>query len=305
MKILVTGAAGFIGRHVLTLAIAQGHEVIAWGRHRLVLPGLAGNLPPDFLDDVGCTDSLEEVEAVIHLAGDYPRFGSPRARPIELFNANAALTTKLLDACSRAGVRRFVLASTAAVYGGRHTTPLSESQALDAGGAYAASKACAEMMCRVHHADDALQTTCLRLFNVFGPGQAGNAIVPSLVRQALEEDPVRVADDRPTCDFVFVTDVAAALLAAACTTSRLPDVLNIGSGRGTSIAELGTIVMRAAGRSDGIHAQNAASARVTTSIADAGLAATHLGWRASTTLEMGVRTMIDALRAAPTSRANR
>lgn len=274
MRILVTGADGFIGRHTVAAARSALHEVLTWKRSDAPLHA------PETLV------LLQSVDAVVHLAGRYPLRDQEQPGQLDLFHANASLTAELLEACSKAAVPRIVLASTATVYVPAECTTLDESRPTSAHSAYAASKLCAEALLHAHASTAG--NVSLRLFNVYGPGQSAHNVFETIAAQAIIGNTVRVLDDRPVRDFVHVRDVARAFVHAATRTTRLPDVLNIGSGQGTSIRSLATHILRAAGREgriESVHSENSTSDIV---VADIGLARRTLGWEPEIQLEQGV-----------------
>lgn len=276
-RLLVTGAAGFIGRQMVTLARDQGHEVIESRAQGEALVGeLREGLPAG-------------IEAVVHLAGRYPLRGQPALTTTQLFNANVAPTMALLDACARQDIRRAVLASTANVYAPAADGAIGEDAPLALRNGYAVTKRCAELLV-THHGG-----VSLRLFNVYGPGSRGGDVLGSIARRALGGDTVHMRDDRPVRDFVHVADVARALLAAATCTTPLPPAINIGSGQGTRIRDLARAVLDAAGRDDHAVPDYHTGDPVDVSIADIRLAREVLGWQPLLSLAEGIDTVIDAL----------
>lgn len=283
MRILITGASGFIGQHTAAAARAAGHEVVTWSR-----------ADGDFDSPAACT-ALAGTDAVIHLAGRYPLRGIWAPTLHELFEVNAALTARLLDACARSGIGRVVLASTAQVYYPSRVTTPTESDPAPGRSAYGASKLCAEALVRAHGG------TSLRLFNVFGPGQGPHNVLATIASQALTGGTVRILDDRPVRDFIHVADAARAFLRAATHPGPLPDAINVGSGEGTSIRALAQLILRVAGRSDQVEAVNRADAIVDTFVADISLARSALGWQPELTLEDGVIDVVSSMTATPAS----
>lgn len=285
MRLLITGAGGFIGRAVLARALAEGHQATPW-------------------DDVPAgPDRLRNADAVIHLAGRYPTTARA-ATAQQLVEANTALTAAVLDACGATGARpRIVLAGTAAVYGAQDA-PLTESTPTRATSAYGASKLGAEALLRAAPGTH----TCLRLFNVYGPGQPRSNVFDTIAVQLPADGPVRVRDLNPVRDFVHVDDVARAFVAAATLPAALPPVINIGSGQATSVAELAHCILQAAGQCRVLEAMTAAVAAPDRVVADIALAARALHWQPSVELVAGAadtlardpqyRTFLETLRHA-------
>ena len=221
MQILITGGAGFIGSHSVAAALAAGHTVrvfdnLSSGDHAN-LPASVDLTVGDVTDPAAVDAAVAGCDAVLHLAALVSVPQSMR-EPEATFQINAAGTANVLDAARRAGVRRFVLASTCAVYGdlsGVHdetspTQPLSP---------YAGSKLMAETWAGVYARAYAMQTVVLRYFNVYGPRQRADSPYSGVIARwctaAGAGAPCRIfGDGSQTRDFVSVHDVAAANLSA-------------------------------------------------------------------------------------------
>ena len=191
MRILVTGATGFLGRHLLA-ATSRSDHLIAIAR---------GDPPPELREHADWVDAdlaqpldrsrlPEGVDAVIHLAQS-PRFRDFPEGAADVFAVNAAATLALLDYARRAGASRFVLASSGAVYR-PGPVPLTEEEPLAPSGLYAATKAAAEWTVRGYA--ELMDTVILRFFFPYGPGQSG-MLVPSLVQRVIAGEPVEVRGD--------------------------------------------------------------------------------------------------------------
>ena len=194
MRILVTGAAGFIGSHLTRSLLASGHEVVGLDD---LSTGFESNLPPaqtswrflrgDIRDDRVCREATAGADAIVHLAG---RNSVPRSidDPRSAYEVNVLGSLKLLDAAREQGVKRVVYASSSSVYGDDPTLPKRESQVLRPLSPYAASKAALEQTATVWARVWGLHTVGLRFFNVFGARQNPEgpyaAVVPCFLRAA-------------------------------------------------------------------------------------------------------------------------
>lgn len=283
---LVTGSRGFIGRHVMALGRESGYEMLEGGRDS------------GWFSSHDCARVLADVNAVIHLAGRYPVQGAPAPSLWEAFDANAVSTALLLDACARSGLSRVVLASSANVYCPCDTPRQSEKDPTPATSPYATSKLCAETLVRSHGG------VVLRLFNVYGPGQERSSAFVDIARQTLRGERVRIFDDRPVRDFVFVTDVARALITAASRTVVEGSVFNVGTGRGASIGELARLILQAYGLDADVEVVGPSARSVDAVVADPSRIAEALGWTSVVTLERGVRETLAAMQCAVRSRAS-
>lgn len=247
MRALVTGAAGFAGRHLVAELRARGHEVLACG-----LP--TGGLPPegarwtrlDVTEPDDCLRVLADARAdwVFHLAG-FAHVGRAEAAPDECLRVNVGGTRALLAAALECAPRtRFVLASSAEVYGRvpEDELPVTEARPLRPATAYAASKAAAEML--VHHAvARGLDALILRPFNHLGPGQSDDFVASSFAHQLArieagrQEPLLRVGNLSAVRDLCDVRDVARAYLAAAGA-GRTGEAYNVTTGRAVAVSEV-------------------------------------------------------------------
>ena len=205
MRVLVTGASGFVGRHLVPELARAGHEPLAVVRR-------AGSAPPDSTEVVadlaGPLDDLPRADAVVHLAQANVRFPDGAA---ELYAVNTVATQRLLDHARRSGASRFVLASTGSVYGFADA-PLSEDDPVRAHDFYALTKVQAEELVAAYR--DFFATAVLRLFVPYGPGQEGR-MIPALAARVRDGRPVTLnGDGRPRSNPVYVGDVARVVLAA-------------------------------------------------------------------------------------------
>jgi UDP-glucose 4-epimerase len=298
VDVVVTGGAGFIGSHLVEALLADGaavHVIDDFSTGRL--ENLEGALrqgahlhTADVRDEAAMAQLLAalEPELVCHLAAQIDVRRS-MAEPAADTRTNVAGTVAMLEAALRCGAKRFLLASTAAVYGNPPAIPTPESQPVAPISAYGASKAAAELYLAFYARRNGLSTLALRMANVYGPrqdphGEAG--VVTIFQRVVAAGEPVTVfGDGRQTRDYVHVRDAVAAFLAAA--RSRCTGALNIGTGRETSVlavAEaLGATVLRAPGR----------PGEIERSCLDPRAAWRALGWRAATRVRDGLQDGAD------------
>lgn len=261
MKVLVTGGAGFIGSHLVDGLLARGHSVTVLDD---LSSGTMDNLKThkdkssfqfiqgDIRDAGAVKRALAGVDAVIHeaamisvpLSVKDPEF----ARSV---NVDGTLT--LLKASLGHGVKRFVFASSCAVYGEQVELPISENAPLQPLSPYASSKLSAEKNCLAFHEREGLETVCLRYFNVYGPrqtfGEYAGVMMKFFERLRSDQPPIIYGDGEQTRDFVYVSDVVDATLLALKHEGVAGEVINIGTGRGVNINELCEIFLKATGKS--------------------------------------------------------
>lgn len=299
MHILITGGAGFIGSHCIEAAKAAGHRVrvlddLSSGSRQNVAPGaeLVAGTVTDF-DQVQA--AAEGCDAVLHLAALVSVPQSMR-EPVETLTINAVGTANVLEAARQAGLRRFVLASTCAVYGDLPGTKDETSPVLPLS-PYAASKLMAEQWAQLYTTAYGLETVILRYFNVYGPRQRADSPYSGVLARwctAVQAgDTCTVfGDGSQTRDFVSVHDVAAANLLALTSPNLQPGaVYTVATGRSTSLNEILAELEHASFRP--IRKQYA-PARPGDILHSSGSSAKlqACGWRPQVTLQQGIAELL-------------
>lgn len=252
MRILVTGGAGFIGRHTCNCLLENGHEVIvvdnfSTGRPEWVAGGArvieADITAPDLTD---LTVRLQP-DAVVHLAAQTSVSQSVSA-PHEDAHTNIVGTVNVLRAAAAAGVRRLVFASSAAVYGEPESLPLKEDARAEPLSPYGLSKQTGEAYIRMVTNAHGISYTILRFSNVYGPGQTADGeagVVAIFCDKAMRgEAPTIHGDGAQTRDFVYVGDVAEAVR-LALESDRPADTFNVSTGDPVSVLGLWGEIRRA------------------------------------------------------------
>jgi len=247
---LVTGGAGFIGSHLAEELVRRGEKVRVLDNFST---GKRDNLAPfrnfieliegDIRELETCRRALRGVDFVLHQAAQtsVPRSISD---PLQNHDTNINGTTNLLVASHEAKVKRFIFASSAAVYGDSHAFPLREGNEGVLLSPYALSKLVGEEYCRLFYQLYGLETVCLRYFNVFGPRQDPvseyASVIPLFINKVLsEERPQIFGDGEQSRDFVFVGDAVEANLGAVeAPDEALGEVFNIASGERTTVNTL-------------------------------------------------------------------
>lgn len=297
MFLLVTGGAGFIGSHLVRAALEQGHRTrvlddLSTGDLRRLPAGIEVQVG-DVADARTTTRAAEGTDAIVHLAAHR---AVPRSleTPLATDRANTHGTLAVLEAARACGVGRVVLASSSSVYGAATTLPTPEVAEPRPRSPYAVSKLAGEHYARVYGELFGVSTLCLRLFNVYGPGQRAGGPYAQLVPQFMAAIagglvPTVNGDGAQSRDLVFVADVADALLAAVDRTHPT-GVLNVGSGRSTSVLDVLAACRAVSGRTNGTPAgfAPARAGDVPCTWADTTRARSSLGWSAATTLEAGL-----------------
>jgi UDP-glucose 4-epimerase len=198
---------------------------------------------------------MQGVDYVFHLAAMISVPESMR-QPVECTEINTIGTLVVLEEAGRAGVKKLVLSSSAAIYGDNPITPKLETMVPEPKSPYAITKLDGEYYCRMFTAEGRLQTACLRYFNVFGPRQDPQsqyaAAVPIFIDRSVKNQPITIyGDGEQTRDFIYVKDIAAAN-AFFATESPATGVFNVAYGGRITINDLATSIRRLTGSSSEI-----------------------------------------------------
>ena len=246
-SVLVTGGGGFIGKHLVSDLLRNGFEVAAVDKVPRPKTFGRSNRLTYYQDDVNTTNSRWRSKPgtrIVHLAANTSVQESVR-RPLFTVRANIEATCRMLELARKIDSERFVFASTAAIYGEKRIR-CRETDTAVPGSPYAASKLASEYYCKVYASLYGIPTVVLRYFNVYGPGQSDHyaGVITRFVAQALRgKPPVIFGDGRQTRDFVFIKDVIRATVASVTQRVHGGTILNIGTGRATSILSLARQVL--------------------------------------------------------------
>jgi NAD dependent epimerase/dehydratase len=247
-RVLVTGADGFIGSHLVEHLLRAGAHVTALAQYNSFnFWGWLEDLPSlnqirvvtgDIRDSHFCLSLAERVEVVFHLAALIPIPYSYRA-PASYVETNIHGTLNLCQAALKGEVQRFIHLSTSEVYGRAKYVPIDEEHPLQAQSPYSASKIGADAIAMSFYCSFQLPVLIARPFNVYGPRQSARAVIPAIISQiAAGTKKVKLGDLTTTRDFTFVDDMCRGLLGVASLDSGLGEVFNIGSDVEISIGEL-------------------------------------------------------------------
>lgn len=319
MKYLVTGAAGFIGHHIVARLLREEGEVVALdslacgdlARLRPMLEHRPKQLEfrqVDMVDQAALLEVFRDhrFDAVLHLAalGSVPR---SIADPCATVQNNVLSTAHALWLSLKTGVRKFVHSSSASVYGGVGLDRKDEGYFLEPANPYGVSKLAAEKMVKVFWPVYGLPTISLRYFNVFGPGQTVNgsypAVIPAWVGALERGEPMPIyGDGEQRRDFTFVENVVEAnLLALAAGEECCGDEFNVGCGHLTSVNDLSRMVAGAWGPGATVKHLPARQGDVRCSVASLAKSGAALGYRPLVHVEAGVRQTVEWYRQKPRS----
>jgi UDP-glucose 4-epimerase len=289
-RILVTGANGFIGRHLTTELQKQGANVLALD--------VQGNYPVDLrdwhrLENFG--NNLGKLDLAYHLAGlmfvPYS-FENPR----EIYEVNVLGTLNLLELCRLHSAEKVVFASSY-VYGPPQYLPIDEDHPLNPTSPYARSKVMGENLLKAFHEDYRLKCTILRPFNIYGEGQSDNFLIPTILKQ-IAHGKIELVDPEPKRDFLYITDMVDAYLKAGEFDSGNFEIFNIGAGLSYAVDEIVQMVMEIWGQQVEVSYKHSRRRNeIMNVIANVQKAQNKLGWTPKVALKEGLKKYVEWYKA--------
>lgn len=248
--VLVTGAGGFIGGHLVERLVRDGHRVRAFVRYNgrddrghldRLPPEITAEVEPsrgDLKDPEAVRRAVSGREWVFHL-GALIAIPYSYQNPLDVAQTNVIGTAHVLDSCRASdALERVVLTSTSEVYGTARYVPIDEQHPLQGQSPYAATKIGSDALGLSYFRAFGLPVAVLRPFNTFGPRQSARAIIPTIISQALARPVVRLGSLEPRRDLTYVKDTAEGFAAIAACDAAIGQVVNIGRGDDVSIGQL-------------------------------------------------------------------
>jgi UDP-glucuronate 4-epimerase len=311
MKILVTGAAGFIGSHlcerllqnpqneVLGIDVFLPSATPRWIRERnlqtLQLSSRYTFMEADLLQ-VNWDSLLEGVDIIYHLAG-VPGVRTSWGEDFNLYVTNNILVTqKLLEASTKYPIKKFIYTSTSSVYGQKDgkvaenasPTPLSP---------YGVTKLSGEHLCHVFYQNDGLPITILRLFTVYGPRQRPDMAFHRFIKRVLSDEPIQIyGDGTQTRDFTYISDCVEAIAAVASADGVVGEIINIGGKERASLLTCLTILEESFGHNIKVQFTGSTYGEPKHTWADISKAQTLLKYNPKITLREGLRKEIEDIK---------
>ncbi|MFN3198397.1 MAG: GDP-mannose 4,6-dehydratase [Bradymonadia bacterium] len=313
MRILVTGAAGFIGSNLVDRLLAMGHSVLGLDNFNefydpaIKEANIASALQHDAFElvrgDILDRDLLEQVfarfkpERVMHLAA-WAGVRPSIERPGLYQQVNVEGTTNLLERCRADGVNRFVFASSSSVYGDRDKVPFSEADRVDFPiSPYAATKKAGELLCYTYHHLFNMHVSCLRFFTVYGPRQRPEMAIHKFTRIIENGESVPMfGDGSSSRDYTFVQDIVDGVVAAI---ERVEGyrIYNLGESKTITLKALIDEIGKALGKSPVIDQLPSQPGDVSRTFADVSLAKTELDYHPQVTVQEGIKRFVEWFRA--------
>jgi NAD dependent epimerase/dehydratase len=302
--VLVTGADGFIGSHLVERLLSLGADVRAFCYYNSNGSlGWLNTIDSDVLrkvdvrlGDIRDARYVEEacggIDTVFHLAALIAIPYSYRA-PQSFVETNVNGTLNVLEAARRAGCRRLVHTSTSEVYGTPATLPIVETHPLQGQSPYSASKIAADKLCEAYRCSFGVSVVILRPFNTYGPRQSTRAVLPTMLTQMLTgKSEIRLGRLDPRRDLTFVSDTVTGFIKAAETEGIEGEVIQLGTGRAASIQDLFDIACRILDVSPKVVVDETRfrpdASEVLVLQSDTSKARARLGWSAQVSLEDGI-----------------
>lgn len=253
-RILVTGADGFIGSHLVEALVNLGYSVRAfvlynsfnsWGWLDQVSPEVRGSIEifsGDIRDPYGVKEAMKGCDVVMHLAALIAIPYSYHS-PETYVDTNVKGTLNVLQASKELGVGKVIVTSTSEVYGTARYVPINEEHPLQGQSPYSATKIAADQLTFSFFTSFNLPVTIVRPFNTYGPRQSARAIIPTIITQiASGSRKVKLGSISPTRDFNYVEDTVSGFISAMLSDKAMGEVINIGSNFEVSVGEMSKII---------------------------------------------------------------
>lgn len=307
LPVLVTGAGGFIGSHLVEALVAQGARVRAFVHYNSRDdPGMLAMVPQeardrieilagDLRDPVAVRRAVAGMQIVFHL-GAQISIPYSYVHPLEVAETNLMGTLHVLHACRDCDVKRLIHTSSSEVYGTAIRVPIDEDHPLQGQSPYSASKIGADKLVESFFCAYDLPAVTLRPFNTYGPRQSDRAVVPTIIAQALSGDVVFLGNLEASRDLTYVSDTVEGFLKVAAANGVEGKTYNLGSGTEIAVGELAERIIALLGREAQVQVDASRlrpdRSEVQRLLSDPGRAKAELGWVSKVSLEDGLRRTI-------------
>jgi NAD dependent epimerase/dehydratase len=307
-RVLVTGAGGFIGSHLVEQLVVRGASVRAFVRYNSRAdPGLLRMLSSDtqgqvkliagdLRDTHAIRRAIEGCQIVFHL-GALISIPYSYYHPVEVAETNLVGTLNVLMGCQDSDVERLIHTSSSEVYGTARQVPIDESHPLQGQSPYSASKIGADKLAESFYCAYDMPVVTIRPFNTFGPRQSARAVIPTIITQALTRRTIRLGNLETSRDFTYISDTVEGLLLAAEVNGIEGQTFNLGTGKEISIRDLAQMIIEKVGRNVKITKDplrlRPEKSEVQRLISNNSMAQQHLGWTPRISFEQGLELTIE------------
>lgn len=310
-KVLVTGAGGFIGSHLVEQLVKIGANVRAfirynsknsWGSIEHLPKDIKSNIEVvlgDLRDPESVRRAVKGTSVIFHLGASIAvqySFINPR----DFIETNVVGTLNVLNAAKEYNIERIVHTSSSEVYGTAIYVPIDEKHPLQAQSPYSASKIAADKLAESFYLSYGLPVATLRPFNTFGPRQSARAVISTIILQLLNSEKVRIGSTTPVRDFTFVEDTVNGFIKIGEKEDAVGQVINIGTGYGVSVGELINKIASIIGKEPELEVEpervRPNKSEVEVLIADYSKAKQVLDWEPKVTFDDGLNRTIDWFR---------
>ena len=276
-NILVTGASGFIGKHLCNTLSEKGFNLTR-------LTSRDGDIA-----NVTTLEFDRQIDFVFHLAGK-TYVPDSWNKPTEFHRVNVLGTSNVLEFCRKNNIALIFV--SAYIYGIPEKLPVPENASISPSNPYALSKYFAEDLCKFYSENFNMDITIVRPFNIYGPGQKSNFLIPTIVRQAVKFDSIEVEDLKPKRDYLYIYDLVLALFKAMNKMHGF-NIYNVGSGYSLSVKEIINVLEQALGKKLDIKCNNQTRENeIMDVVADITKTTMELEWKPGHTFEEGIKSMI-------------
>lgn len=307
-KVLVTGAGGFIGSHLVEELVRSGADVRGFVRYNSrgdggLLRELDGKIlqeveviAGDLRDEDAVRKAVKGCQVVFHL-GALISIPYSYYHPMEVASTNITGTLNVLQSCRDLGIERVVHTSTSEVYGTARIVPINEEHPLQGQSPYSASKIGADKLAESYYCAFNLPVVTVRPFNTYGPRQSARAVIPTIITQALVKDTIKLGNLNTTRDFTYISDTVAGFIQAGVSEKGLGEVFNLGTGQEIRIGDLAEKVVGFIGRKVKIEVDRERlrpeKSEVLQLISDNRKAGEILQWKPNVTFDEGLKRTIE------------
>jgi len=306
-KVLVTGAGGFMGSHLVEALVQMGCKVTAFVHYnsrndRGMLEWVDKKtlnqvevISGDIRDSDGVRRIIKDQEIVFHLAA---LIGIPYSyvNPLDVADTNIQGTLNLLLAAREFGVEKFIHTSTSEVYGTAQYVPMDENHPINPQSPYAASKASADQLALSFFYSYGLPVGIIRPFNIYGPRQSARSVIPNIIMQALTKDEIKIGSISTSRDLTYVTDSVKGFIQFAESDQTVGEVVNMGSENEISIKNLIELIEKHLNRKLKIVQEDKRirpeKSEVKRLVSSSEKAKKLFGWKPEIEIEQGIRKTI-------------